>query len=160
MLLWYEVESEVNKTDNIIGTFSKNKSACLTMANKYEIVNVDNCKFGDTLYIKPLFNFSFKYIFFKISEDECGDKIIIVQKKCKSIFYTKEYKIIGTSMPFLLIEDIHNKHQKWINTEKLNKRLSFKSREIPNSGIKLNFSLLTAQYGLQNEIKRGEINGR
>ena len=139
--------------DNIIANFSRNKSVSLSFANKYETVNIDNCKVGDTLNIKPLFNFKFRYISFEIDNENSDDydKYIIIHKNCKSIFHTKEYKIIATSKPFILIEDVYNKHMKWINLNKLNKRLSFERREIPNSGVKLDFSLLSAQCGILNE---------
>ena len=139
--------------DNIIASFIRNKSVSFSFANQYEKVNIDNCKVGDTLYIKPLFNFSFKYISFKIDNENSDDydKHIIIHKNCKSIFHIKEYKIVDVSLPLIQIMDIKTKHMKWINPNKLNKRLSFKSREIPNSGAKLNSSLLTAQCGLKME---------
>ena len=154
MLLWYELESEVKiMEDNIIASFSRNKSASLDFVNKYETVNIDNCKVGDTLYIKPLFNFEFKYLSFEIdNENSCDcDKHIIIHKYSKSVFHTKEYKIIDVSLPLIQVENINTKRQKWINPNKFDKRLFFENREIPNSGVKLNFSLLKAQCGIINE---------
>lgn len=139
--------------DNIIASFSRNKSVSLSFANKYETVNINNCKIGDTLYIKPLFNFRFRYISFEIDNENSDDydKYIIIHKNCKSVFHTKEYKIVDISLPLIQIMDIKTKHKKWINPNKLDERLSFERREIPNSGAKLDFSLLSAQCGILNE---------
>ena len=109
--------------DNIIASFSRNKSIGFAVDNEYEKVTINNCKVGDVAYIKPLLNV---------------------------IFHTKMYKVTNVELPLIQIQSMNGKYR-WINSDKFIKRLSFERREILNSGAELNFSLLKAQCGLLNE---------
>ena len=109
--------------DNIIASFSRNKSVSFAVDNQYEKVTINNCKVGDVAYIKPLLNI---------------------------IFHTKMYKVTNIELPLIQIQSMNGKYR-WINSDKFTKRLSFERREILNSGAKLNSNLLKAQCGLIDE---------